>query len=223
MSEPHAVAYKALRIRMCEVVTAAEPASLQRFAPATPEWRVHDVIAHMVGVTDDIVNGRMDGIATDAWTAAQVEPRRNAPLDEMLEEWEAHSPTFEEMLAAVPAEIAGQALFDASTHEHDVRHALASPGARDSDAIALGWEWICDARTRGGGPSMRFVTENGEIVAGAGDDPPTVTASRFELVRATSGRRSASEIASYTWDRDPMPERLLAAPIFTLRAEPLGE
>ena len=42
--------------------TAAKPATTTRAAaldvpaPATPEWRVRDVLAHMVGVADDIVN-----------------------------------------------------------------------------------------------------------------------------------------------------------------------
>jgi hypothetical protein len=49
---------------------------------------------------------------------------------------------FEAMLAAAPMEIAGQALFDAATHEFDIRHAVGAPGARDSDAMTLGWEWL---------------------------------------------------------------------------------
>jgi uncharacterized protein (TIGR03083 family) len=223
MSEPHAVAYHALRVRVCELVAAADPAALERVAPATPSWRVHDVLAHMVGVTDDVVHGRMDGIATDAWTGAQVDARRDVSAVDMLAEWDEHAPAFEEMLAAAPAEIAGQAIFDAASHEHDIRHALSTPGARDGDAVALGWEWVCGARTRGGAPALRFVTDHGEILAGTGDEPPTVTASRFELLRATSGRRSATEIAAYGWDPEPMPERLLAAPIFCLRSETLGE
>ncbi len=223
MSESHAEAYKGVRTRVIEVVAAADPDAMQRVAPATPEWRAHDVLAHLVGVTADVVHGRLDGIATDAWTAAQVDARRDIASAALLDEWQQHAAVFDEMLAAAPAEIAGQAVFDATTHEHDLRHALAAPGARDSDAVAIGWAWICDARTRGGGPCFRFVTEDGEVLVGVGDDPPTVTASRFELLRASSGRRSASEIAAYTWDRTAVPERLIAAPIFTLRAAPLAE
>jgi len=136
MSEPHAAGYRALRGRVRELVES-DPAALDRPSPATPGWSAHDVLAHLVGVTDDVVNGRFDGIATDPWTAAQVEARRGMPVADMLDEWDAHSAGFEPMIGAAPMEIAGQALFDAATHEHDIRCALGRPGARDSDALAL--------------------------------------------------------------------------------------
>jgi len=60
MSESHAVAYKALRGRVREVVEGSDPAALDAIVPATPEWRARDVLAHMVGVTDDVVNGRLE-------------------------------------------------------------------------------------------------------------------------------------------------------------------
>src|SRR5215831_272712 len=138
MSESHAVAYKALRGRVREVVEAADPAALDTVVPATPEWRARDVLAHLVGVTDDVVNGRLDGIASDPWTQAQVDARRDRPAAELLAEWDETAPQFESMLAAAPAEIAGQALFDAATHEHDLRNALGTPGARESDAVDSG-------------------------------------------------------------------------------------
>jgi len=137
MSESHAVAYKALRGRVREVVEAADPAALDAIVPATPEWRARDVLAHLVGVSDDVVNGRLEGIASNAWTQVQVEARRHRPVGELLVEWDESAPKFESMLAAAPPEIAGQALFDAATHEHDLRNALGSPGARDSDAVLL--------------------------------------------------------------------------------------
>src|SRR5689334_25417189 len=101
------------------------------------------------------------------------------------------------MLAAGPMEITGQALYDAVTHEHDIRHALGRPGARDADAIAHGWEWFVAVRTASGAPAVRFVTDQGDDVAGTGEPGVTVHASRFELVRATTGRRTRSEIESY--------------------------
>jgi len=50
-----------------------------------------------------------------------------------------------------------------------------------------------------------------------------VKASRFEILRASTGRRSASEIEGYGWDPSPMPEQLIVAEIFAMRAEPLNE
>ncbi len=81
-------AYRALRERVSGLMRDADPAALDAIAPATPEWRVRDVLAHMVGVNTDIVTGTLDGVGTDPWTAVQVDTRRDVPIDEMLEEWE---------------------------------------------------------------------------------------------------------------------------------------
>jgi uncharacterized protein (TIGR03083 family) len=223
MPETHALAYSGLRIRVHDVLDAAGPDVGSRRTPATPEWTIHDVLAHLVGVTDDVVHGRLEGIATDPWTASQVEQRRGRSVDDLLAEWDEHGPGFEEIMAAAPAEITGQALFDAATHEHDIRNALGMPGARDSDAVVIAWEWFVDSRTRGGGAAIRFVTDAGDQIAGVGEPVATVKTSRFELVRAITGRRSASEIESYGWEPAPQPELLLGAPMFKLRTEPLGE
>lgn len=53
-----AAAYRALRERVSAMVAGAPNEQLQAIAPATPEWRVHDVIAHMVGVPADVLAGR---------------------------------------------------------------------------------------------------------------------------------------------------------------------
>jgi uncharacterized protein (TIGR03083 family) len=223
MTEQHATAYAELRGRVADLVDDVDPSALEQPAPATPGWRVRDVLAHMIGVTDDVVHGRLDGVASDPWTAAQVEKRRDLPVAELLDEWGQHGPEFEGLLVAAPEVIAGQALFDAVTHEHDVRQALACPGARDSHAMELSWDWLVSVRTEGGAPAIRFVTERGDEVAGTGEPEVTVRAPRFELLRATTGRRTAEEMTSYGWEPAPDITILLAAPFFTIRTDSLGE
>lgn len=223
MSECHATAYRELRLRVSDVIRQTGASALAAPAPATPGWRVHDVIAHLVGVPDDVVNGRMEGIASDPWTQAQVDKRVDRSTAELLAEWETTGPAFEALLAASPAEIAGQAVFDAAAHEHDVRHAIDAPGARESNAIEVAWEWIIDARTRGSEHALCFVVDGSEQVSGTGDVVATIEAPRFELFRAVSGRRAATEIEQYKWDRAAEPKLLLASAIFSLREVPLGE
>ena len=223
MTERHAVVQAELRVRVTELVRSIDASALDQPAAATPGWRVRDVLAHMVGVSDDVVNGRLDGIASDAWTEAQVDKRRDVSIDDLLGDWEHYGPDFEKLLAGAPEEIAGQALFDAATHEHDVRQAIGRPGARDSNAMDLSWQWLVNTRTGAGAPAIRFVTEHGDDVAGTGEPQLTVRAPRFELLRATTGRRTTEEIASYEWDPAPDVSFLLAAPFFTIRTESLGE
>jgi uncharacterized protein (TIGR03083 family) len=223
MSESHAVAYKALRARVREIVEAADPSALSVPVAATPRWRAHDVLAHLVGVPDDVVNGRMENLASDEWTQAQVDARAAVTPRELLEEWDEKGAQFEMLLAASPAAIAGQAIFDAGTHEHDLRNALGVHGERDTDAIRSGWDWIVDARTRGKARAICFVTEDGEETSGVGERVARVEAPRFELFRAVAGRRTAAEIAAYGWDREPDAQLLLAADFFSLPEHSLGE
>jgi uncharacterized protein (TIGR03083 family) len=215
--------YRDLRIRVADLIRAASPEAFDGPSPATPGWRVHDVLSHLVGVTDDVINGRLEGVATDSWTAGQVDPRRARTAVELLDEWEATAEQFEAVLDTAPPEMIGQGVFDAVTHEHDIRCALQAPGARDSDAFDIAWDWLIGARSRFGGEPIMFVTERGEVVAGAGEPSYRVEAPRFELFRATVGRRSTDEIARYGWDPEPNATLLLAGPIFAIRATPLDE
>jgi uncharacterized protein (TIGR03083 family) len=223
MSEQVADAYRAVRSRTTELVQGASAASLEQIAPATPEWRVRDVLAHLVGVSADVVAGRLDGVATDPWTAAQVDARRTTSIADMLDEWRETGPQFEAALTDLPDTIGGQAVTDAITHEQDIRHALDRPGARECDAIDVAFDYCCWARTQLGAPALRVVTERGKIVAGSGEPIATVELSQFEFVRATTGRRSATEVAAYRWDGAVDPATMLVGPLFTMRMTELRE
>ena len=116
MGAEHATAYRGVRQRVTALIAPLGDVR-DRSCPATPAWSVHDVLAHMVGVCADVAEGRLDGITTDAWTEAQVAPRRTRPTAELLDEWDRLGPGFETTLGIAPDPIAGQAVFDAITHE----------------------------------------------------------------------------------------------------------
>ena len=205
MSEPHAVAYQALRGRVTEVVEAADAgALLDGRRPRRPSGAAHDVLAHLVGVPDDVVNGRLDGIASDAWTQAQVDARADASTAELLAEWDEYGPQFEALLAAGPAEIAGQALFDAA-------HARARPAPRARcarrprqrrDRRGLGVDRRRAYARRRARALLRRPRPASRCRAPA-MSVARIEATRFELFRAVAGRRTADEVASYGWDRSP--------------------
>ena len=220
-----AEAYRELRTRVSALVRTADPAALDAMATATPEWRVRDILAHMSGVNTDIVNGNLNGVASDAWTDAQVATRRAWPVEEILVEWETNGSAVEAN-AAMLGSAAGQWVYDACTHEHDIRHALGAPGARDSDAVSIAFEWGTDMLARGldgqGAPGLVLATDRGSQAVGIGEPRATVRVDRFEVIRAMTGRRSVAQMEAYGWDGPPQAEHLVLA-IFTPRAADLAE
>jgi uncharacterized protein (TIGR03083 family) len=216
------VAYRGVRERVTGIVAALDRGADEAPVPATPSWRIHDLLAHLVGVSRDAVEGRLDGVSTDAWTAAQVERRRDAATEALLAEWDEYGPRFERRLGRLPDSAAGRAVLDAVSHEHDLRQATGLPGARASDAVSVAFDWACGARPRST-PALRFVTEAGERVAGECEPVATVTATRFELLRASTGRRTREEVVAYGWDGPCDPGLLLHGAVFAFRDETLRE
>jgi len=218
-------AYRGVRVRVGRLVTDADAAALERIAPATPDWTVHDVLAHLVGVITDIVSGNLDGVGTDPWAAAQVDRSRTRPCDELVAEWYEHGPVVEEM-AAQFGRAAGQLLSDATTHEHDVRGALSAPGARDSDAVALSFGFLAQSlgEQLDAGNIGALTVEHGGAThtVGSGEPVASLRLDDFEFVRALTGRRCVEQLAAYDWDGAFAPAHLVLAR-FAARPDPLVE
>jgi hypothetical protein len=217
----YAPPYRELRERVTRLVEE-HPDAVDTIAPATPEWRVRDVLAHLSGICDDILNGNMEGVATDDWTAAQVDARRDWSVERILDEWSERAPPVEQIMVDVPMPQFGQMVFDAVMHEHDIRGAIGEPGARDSSAVAAAFDWAEESWQFDDGTAV-LVTEFGPTTLGAGERLFAVHAPRFELMRAMTGRRSAAQILAYEWEGTPRPERIVGAPIFQIRADDLLE
>lgn len=49
--------------------------------PACPGWTAHDVLAHLAGVAADATSGNLAGAPGPAWTAAQVDARRDRSVE----------------------------------------------------------------------------------------------------------------------------------------------
>jgi uncharacterized protein (TIGR03083 family) len=223
----HSAAYRGVRERVSELVLSMPADRFDAISPATPEWRVRDVLAHVVGVATDVVNGNVADAAADHWTAAQVSARYDVSVEALVEEWGESGPKVEQFVLALPTSVTGQLVADAVTHEHDLRLALGRPGARDSDALTLAVAWVIGALGRvydgAGEPAVRFESEAVVETAGAGPVAATVRASTFELGRAIAGRRTVAEITAFDWTPRPQSERLLALPPFTPPAVSLAE
>lgn len=200
-------AYAGVRQRINELLGDASDRAGDT-VPACPQWRVCDLVAHVAGVVEDVLGGRLDGAGTEPWTATQVEARRTKLLADVLAEWNAQAPQLEGMLDSFGSP-GRQLVMDAVTHEHDLRGALGASGAQDSDAVLLGVDWLMKAyqgaSAAGGHSGVRIVaSDSGSTWEPGGDRPvvATVTASSFELLRTFSGRRTEAEVRSLVWEGD---------------------
>jgi len=183
--------------------------------PTCPGWRVADVLAHLTGICADVLAGNLDGVATDPWTEAQVAARRGRTVDELVAEWMEVAPQVEALAGSFPGPIGEQWVTDLTTHEHDIRTALARPGARDSAGVEMGVGFVVTAGldssvSEHALPPLEVRAGDSSWVAGAGagvavEAAGTLEGSSFELLRTLTGRRSAAQIRDLRWTVDPEP------------------
>lgn len=174
-------------------------------SPCTPAWTVRDVLSHVAGVSIDIVEGNVEGAATDPWTAAQVERWAGTPVDELIERWNAAIGP-----AADGVEAFGQPLpiFDCHSHEHDVRTAVGRPGNRDSEAM----EVIIDALLHAEfGRPLTIECTDRPTVSNDGDGEPLRLSgvSGFDVARSRLGRRSRTQVTAWQWS-EPVADDVLS-------------
>ena len=175
-------AYFELHERVSQLISDLPESAASTAVPHCPQWTVKDVLSHMIGVPEDILNGAMDGVATNAWTQRQVDRHTSRTFSELLHMWDEALDTFQHVLPNIPQPVISQFVFDQATHEQDIRHALSSPGARDSSAIAVAEGFLRDFLSRNADPE----------IATLANCPLT----GFEFVRSLSGRRSLEQIAA---------------------------
>lgn len=220
--------YAVTRKELANFVSSLPEEDLDRPVPATPPWSIHDVIAHMAGVFTSIAAGDFPKEFFDAlgseqgitllneWTDRQVDARRDRSLQDLLDEWENATAAVLPMIRGDmpwPQEVVSYAAYvlmtDLAVHQQDIYGALGLVKDRDEHPIAIAYSTFVagvDIRIQeSGGPSLRFLTEYKEKVAGGGEPVATVRGPRFELFRALSGRRSPEQVREYEWDGDPEP------------------
>ena len=175
-------AYVELRARVVALLRETPEQSAIDQVPHCPTWTVNELASHLLGVPDDIVHGRMEGVGSDAWTQAQVVRHQAKTLRQIADELAALAERFDPMLPHVPAMARSQMVMDAVTHEHDLRHAVGAPGERDSMAVRAGLAWL-----------MSWCTRTNPATASA---IAAVGASDFDVLRSLTGRRSMAQMAA---------------------------
>ena len=177
--------------------------------PACPEWDITALCSHLAGVCADLAADRPPQGDTQAWVDAQVADRRARKVPSLLDEWHETSPAFEAMMA-VRGGLAGLVL-DAVAHEHDLRHALGAPGARDAKGVTVSMNFeqylLHRDLTSRSLPAVQVRSADGEWTAG--DGAPVLTLDltdrphgTWELFRLLGSRRSERQLATYPWEGD---------------------
>lgn len=217
MSSELAFEYGESRTRITGLLAGADRQVASTLIPACPDWTVHALCSHVTGIAADLVARRNPGPNVQAWVDAQIAERADRPLADVLAEWDDVGPSFEALIERLPAAFGGL-LYDVIAHEHDLRHAIGRPGARDSAGVLLGMETqrVLFAGDLGkqGLPAVRLAADGHEFVAGDGaveleldlDDRPDGV---FELFRLVGSRRSREQLLAYEWRGDV--ERFLPA------------
>ena len=206
------VVYAAARERICALVDdpSVDPG---RTVPATPEWTVHDVVAHLSGIAADAVSGNMAGAPGDAWTAAQVSRNRHRTIADMVAEWQVNGPVMESFLSLPDAgALSTPAVIDVHTHEADLRHALGLPVAVPQPVL----HWAA-AELRAGFHAA---------VSAAGLPDVMLDTDQLTWFRGRMGRRTADEVRVLRWSDgfSSSPDAYLDVFfVFGRAVQPLGE
>jgi uncharacterized protein (TIGR03083 family) len=237
--------YGDVRKELSGLVVGLSEDQLTARVPATPGWRVRDVIAHLAGdaaclIVGDFPREFFESFGDDAavttlnrWTSGHVESRVDLAISDIIDEWEETAATLTQMMRGempwpddIPFFADRVLITDLGVHQHDIYGALGIIRDRDGPPVRIGvagYVAVLDMRLRSDErPALRIEADHKEWVVGGDEPNATLRTDRFELFRALSGRRSPNQIKGYDWTGDPDPFVTYFYP-YGVRAEPLTE
>ena len=188
-----------IRTRTIGVLRAAGEERAAQIVPTCPDWTAKELACHMYGTCDDLLNGRLEGIGSEAWSQAQVVRHSGKPLDELLDEWAASGDAFDAMVPHIPRPGNYQLVMDMATHEHDIRLAVGSPGAQDDPSLGIGSAYMLRN-------IAKMDADLAEQIQGSG-------LTDFECLRSLTGRRSVDQLEASGIDAEGLARFLAASPM----------
>ncbi|NND85300.1 MAG: maleylpyruvate isomerase family mycothiol-dependent enzyme [Acidimicrobiia bacterium] len=196
--------YQGCRERLITLAGRLSAPQLRAPVPACPGWSVKDTFAHLVGGSTDYVRDHMEGAGSEAWTARQVEDRRNMQIGDLVEEWQVHESLFDKKFERAGNDVSAIAS-DIWCHEYDISGALGWRGSREPERVEWGARAVraIPRLLNGTGLDVPQIIADGEVVVEG--DGPILRSSPYELARMVYGRRSWDQIRAMDWDRDPEP------------------
>lgn len=173
--------------------------------PALPAWDVRQTYAHLAGLCRDVAADRVTPPVDDDVTARQVREYAHLDLAGVCAVWREHTPALLDVFATRSRARYSLPAVDVWHHENDVRGALGlSAQTRDADQLAA---FVLGAMSRVWAPELPGVrvvaTDTAQEWTLGGKADLEWSATAFELVRATTGRRSAAQMKAMDWSGDP--------------------
>lgn len=165
------------RANIDAVTALAETLSNEQLSlrvPATPEWTVHDVLAHIAGGPADLLADRMDDAPTPKWTERHVDERAARSPADLVAEMRGN---VDAVVATLEGNDRPAIVWDCTVHHADLHEALGK-GAPPERM----WRPVLEAI----GPRMLGETSS---------EVSTVPA--YELFRAFFSRRSRTQMAGW--------------------------
>ena len=237
--------YDEARLSLAQLVRGLSEEELHQAVPATPGWTIRDIIGHLAGDAASVRAGDFPQLffnsfgapeavlVLNEWTNEHVQSRRDLPLEQVLDEWEESGRAVSAMMRGdepwpenIPSFADRVLLTDLGVHQQDIYGALGVERDREGPLIRMGgagYVAVLGFRLPAAGLApLRVRAGDSDRVTGEGEVGATVTASRFELFRAFSGRRSPEQIKGYDWAGDPEPYVPFFYP-YGVRAEALVE
>ena len=191
------LSYQQLRERIIELLANTRDEIANKTVPACPKWTVQNLVCHIIGVPEDILEGRMKGVTTDPWTQAQVDRHKSDSIVQLREILINQKSKFDVVLPNIPSPVNSQFVMDAVTHEHDLREALGKPGAQDSLAVKVAFAWLA---------SNSMCPK--ELV----DKLRASKATEFQLMRAMTGRISVEQMNELNLPGDEIASLTVGSP-----------
>lgn len=199
-SESVTAAYIGIRTRVIELLRSTPEDQGDLRVPSCPEWTVRQLVAHLVGVPEDILTGNMEGVTTEPWTAAQVSRHSGKSLCELADSYESTGQVFDDVLPMIPEPVNSQMVMDAATHEFDLREALGNGDDREVLAVDVALRWLRHA----------FITR---MPPDSADPFEVEGSSPYELLRSLTGRRSPEQMDALGLDGAAIAAMLAGTPL----------
>ncbi|MCP5027315.1 MAG: maleylpyruvate isomerase family mycothiol-dependent enzyme [Actinomycetia bacterium] len=199
--------YPDTRDELIELARSLTPEQAETIIPLTPDWRVKDAVAHVCGIIADILAGRLEGLGSDEWTAAQVADRADATIDQICDEWLSYALEFGERLAAEPF-LGVRLTGDLIVHIQDIQDALGIEQDVGSVATTVGaHRYVPQLQERvheqlGIGLDVEL-TDGTSWPAPGAYQRVSLRATPHDFLRSVTGRRTRAEVEALDWTGDP--------------------